>query len=1448
MYSKTSNKKMVALVVSLVMVLSVFAVLSFATQPAYAQTPTITFSPSELTTSQITPTEVGTTGVYNPTIVITSQLSDPTSSPVYFYWSTTPSISGIPSGETAYYVATPPAAGVTYIPAGTVLTPHSSPSGAPSFTAGQTAYLIATTQVSTSITSSLGYGEFTISQYTPTLVLSPTSAKAGSSVEISGSGYAPTTTSVTLYFNYAGSSIVWGTVNVVNGAIAPSTYLSVPTNMPELPNSAYYAVVAVDTPGETAVAALQITPNIKVTPLDITGVKGSVMTINGYGFIAGQTISSGGILAGGVGTSSTPVTVNAQGSFTVSVTLLASITSPGPQTIVITLSNPSTSQVFSNAFYVSSPNPAELGFTFVDLITGTSTVYPGDSIAAAVYDFPADVSVSIYVGPTLVGTITTDSNGFGQLPATATMPAMPGGTYTPVATVSSMGLYASTSQVTVTPFFQAVDPTGAVLYGISPSSFNEYVPSTGNITIQAYGLTPGVQYDAYDSAVGAGVYYSGLVTSIAVGYYTATSIGMYPAANGTLIFTYSPDYSGLSTSDAEQITFGTEPNLYDVSAPSYDAPYMYMGYMAIGQIIISSPGYLSILQSGSTGVEFEVSGLIPSTAGALYPGVSYQYNAYLGTSELTMAPYVTGVLTTVTVTQPGTAITGITVSTDFTVNGVSYTATASATGLSITGPTAQALSGQLTTGSSTVGSYSATMIITAYSGTTASLKYYIVGSFSTSSAPVLSGNINVGSSANPVSYGATQTTTVSITSPISTTFSSPTGSVNLQFNMPSVPTGITNVSIVYAGQPVSSAIAQQQVVVSTPGTSVTSGTLTVVPVVNPNTGALTGYYVVGYNLLPSATSWTLYVMTQSGLLYPGGSPETVSSTGAFVDESILSSLPNEAAGTYSVFLVVVASATSSNILYSTYTVPATLTASPHAGYIGSTVTLSATGLQPGAYYDVYFGGMYEGTVQATSSNALSPNTFTIPVVPPGKYKVTLDYTGTTTVAASTKLKVLQYPYLTLMNSVGSPINYAFPGQLVYFSLVFTGQNSIQGTGLYQLFEKSWTTGYLNTFPEVTVYFNGTGVVSVPAHVALGSPYMVYINGSFQMPNDNPGSYYAVYFGLTVIVSNISQTHVNTNGTMFYVWDYFYPHNQYAYLGLVSGNGALLTGISPGQIAELTAAINSTLTTSMQVPLSELNAAITSLNGLNATISTKFGTMYTTLQAINATLTSISNGMATVQTDLGTVKASLNDLNAQIIALNGTVATIQTSLGTVQTSLNNLNATVTGISNGVATIQTTLGTIQTSLNNLNAQIASVNGTVVTIKTDLGNVQTTLASIQGTVSSTATNVNNLVGSVATVQTTLGTIQGQITNVSNGIATIKTQLGTLQTNVSNIYTSVGSTSSSVSSVLDWSVVALVIAIITLILVLIAILQINRIAKQFKGKEEVKTPEEKKPPEGGA
>jgi len=226
--------------------------------------------------------------------------------------------------------------------------------------------------------------------------------------------------------------------------------------------------------------------------------------------------------------------------------------------------------------------------------------------------------------------------------------------------------------------------------------------------------------------------------------------------------------------------------------------------------------------------------------------------------------------------------------------------------------------------------------------------------------------------------------------------------------------------------------------------------------------------------------------------------------------------------------------------------------------------------------------------------------------------------------------------------------------------------------------------------------------------------------------------------------------------------------------LVSGSGALLTGISPSQIATLTADVTGAVKTSMQVPLSDLNASVVAINGVVAKIDTAFGNMTATLSAINATVGSISSGQVLVLTKLGSVETSLASLNASLMMVNGNVATINTTLGMVQASLSSIGATV--------------------------------------------------------SSTATSVSGLVGSTATIKTDLGNISGQVTGVSNGVATIQTSIGKLNSSVSQIQLSAGQIKTSSNTLEIFLIVAIVLILITLVIAFLAVNNTNRLAKKFE------------------
>ena len=615
-------------------------------------------------------------------------------------------------------------------------------------------------------------------------------------------------------------------------------------------------------------------------------------------------------------------------------------------------------------------------------------------------------------------------------------------------------------------------------------------------------------------------------------------------------------------------------------------------------------------------------------------------------------------------------------------------------------------------------------------------------------------------------------------------------SSGLSFTAPSA-TGVYNVYIDYYGTPASDAAANALdyfvFVVSSP-----TGTpqLFMYPMNGQVYAGLTHTYFIGYNL-PSSSS-SIYLVING----PGHSYKSTSGTDSNGVISYNLGPIYVPSGAYQVYIAsstdISSSPVTTPIVSSTFTVyPAFdpyLTSSTQ-GAVGTTVDLDWEGLASDTLYNVYFNNQYwiSGYTDHTGELYISA---TVPLVPLGSYNITIapasDPTAIVGGETTFSFEVTQTPNIFLFpGNIGVIGDAAFPGEIVNFSWApSTAPNAPTPTS-----SPSPDTTYYGPI-YVTVYLNNTAYTTTIANYVLVAGTIPILYGSFVMPNAPAGSYWALSFGWTQAVYTIG-THSANGSTV----QNSYIGTHYTFLGLAQGKGALLTGITPDEIATLQAQITSTISTSMQVPLSELNASVVAINNAVATIKTAFGNMTATLKAINASVAGIVSGQAILVTDLGTV----------------------------QTSLANLNATVVGIENNVVLLNTAVGQVQTSLNSLNAKIVAINGTVATIQTDIGTINTSLASINA-------QLTSIQGNIATVQTSLGTIQGTVTSINGSVATIKTQLGTLQTSVNGVTSSVNAAKSSTSNAVTFEVLIMVLVLITLVIAIGTLLSANRMVRRLE------------------
>lgn len=646
--------------------------------------------------------------------------------------------------------------------------------------------------------------------------------------------------------------------------------------------------------------------------------------------------------------------------------------------------------------------------------------------------------------------------------------------------------------------------------------------------------------------------------------------------------------------------------------------------------------------------------------------------------------------------------------------------------------------------------------------------------------------------------------TTSTNYPSTDILSSQYTSQTVYFIAPTVAGGVYNLSLYYAGYLSSGPVSCEPVILSSASTSLSSGSITTVPVIND--GQVTGYYVAGYDFY-SGASVKIYYSSYIGenILY-----STAPTYGAFETMFSVSSMPS---GTYSI-IAVATYGTATYTTYASYRIYSYLDLGQDYGGIGTTVSFTLYGLGENAYYSILFSGIKVATAE-TNGYGYSTGSFQVPAMVEGNYTVEAVSPGSSQAIASSPFTITMSSTLAL-----NPENYAFPGQLIQFTWnpsVKPSSPSSSNTGLY----------YSPVF--VTIYLNNSAYATVEA--GYYSAVSNYLNGSFQMPNGNPGTYYTVTLSWTqytytteTISSSLTTVETATTHMMS-------PGNG-AFIQLVSGNGAIITGISQSQIAQISASVNGSIKASLQLPISEMNASISSINSAVVTINTSFGKMETTLSAINSSIISINNGIASIQTSLGNVQVSLKNINASVMSANDGIVSLETSVGTIKTSLNNLQPEIAFMNGSIVKISTVAGMINYNLTQFsNIEIINIDGMNATVTGMIDGMNATMLSSLNSLDAKIVSVN---GNEVKIETTLGTINGNITGISNGVATIQTNLGTMRTNVSAIQGNVHSNSNVSNNIYMLIMVIVILVIITLIVAVVAMMGVRDIAKRFGMKKE--------------
>ena len=253
---------------------------------------------------------------------------------------------------------------------------------------------------------------------TPKITLSPSSGGVGDTVTVDGTGFAASSSSVTIYFD---STSVKTVTTDANGSFNDATF-TVPESY-----GGTHTVKGKDADGDSPTVNFTITQKVTVTPT--SGAVGDTVTINGSGFAASSNITIY-FDTTSVGTATT----NATGSFT-NNTLAIPSTSRGSHTIKA---------------QDASSNYATATFTVAHKITITPTSgAPGMTVTVNGSGFDASKPLTIKYNAAAVTTTpaTVNTDATGSFTASFTVPAGGAGTY---AVEVSDGTYTASTNFTIT--------------------------------------------------------------------------------------------------------------------------------------------------------------------------------------------------------------------------------------------------------------------------------------------------------------------------------------------------------------------------------------------------------------------------------------------------------------------------------------------------------------------------------------------------------------------------------------------------------------------------------------------------------------------------------------------------------------------------------------------------------------------------------------------------------------------------------------------------------------------------------------------------------------------------------------------------------------------------------------------------------------------------------------
>jgi len=1090
----------------------------------------------------------------------------------------------------------------------------------------------------------------------PSFKLSTTYGSPGSEIEVSGSSFEPGKT-VSIYWD---SSTVLATLSVASDGTISGSFI-----VPTVEGGSYtvwalqsdgFAAESSDNSGYSYVS-FTVEPAISVDRLSIRGTVGETFVITGRGWKAGEDITSVSV-AGQLEAFITTPTVGTDGTFTGTVRIDHAITAYGLADITLTGSSTG-SKTFSGVIVISTP--AVVGDEGFDLTPSSGCV--GDSVTVTLYNWPAGASVSVSLGGTSWGTLTTDSNGAAK--SDFTVPETYGGLYTVVANYAGLRKTASfTVNGKLEVFFA---DTGAKAYASSEPY--PYVAKDTILKVVATGLSPSTEYTITDGTTN--IVTGGYVVSVTKGTLGVDKVKS--TIKGTIELTYYAVGSATTGTDV-QVTVGGLSVMYNaIGDPSMSISPDHGATTAPVTVTVTVsnlvPGvYYQILLDGApqiidAGPEnyFVPTGPAGGTASGS-PTITIPANIAAGVHKISLTYF--GSTTSlydcyyIASTPGGTAAiqlsaTAIHYGEAVIVYGYNFGSLETGVNVKVVGTTLTPVSASVADD----GSFRATLITTTTK--LAGGTYIVYADRTSGTEPTATLTVNpyldapdsgvIDGSISFSVYGLNPTTRYVLLLDSTTVISFQTDADGYQtgsFIVPAVLPGTYTLAVAPEDNPTATIISKSFTVENaftlTPNPEAIAGQTVQFSWAVPGSPSLNPpiwvtVYIDGTPYVTLQASYSGGVLSGSFVM-PNGEADAILEIKVYYSDSKMTAQAGVATATIkAIESLTITDAGGTDL----DTIEGTITISDNLGTI-TVITVPSTTV--------------EGATLPLTISVIGTNGFT----------------GNVVITAYDPVN----PGATEPDTSGS-ISYYVEGALGSMTIraPSTGTHdesfTLEAAGsvtLAQSFDGEANNPEIDFVPSPQTGTSGTATIkrvsgagSLLIGVDLASD-IAYIKGTVS--------------NIAVSLSELDAKVVAIKGTLATI-----DTRLGTMTAKLDAINATLVSISDG-VATINSTLGEVKTSLEAIDLSALDAKLTSINGTLVTISTAIGDVQTTLDGINAKVVSIQGDVATIKTDVGTISGKVTSIDGNVATISTAVGDVKADISDIKDSLEDVPPAISGVTTAV----------------------------------------------------------------------------------------------------------------------------------------------------------------------